>query len=285
MSDAVCDRHGATCPSYRAEHSVHFIQARKVSEYLDYFPERCRSVELSDLGEGHFSTVIDGAALRGWNHFPEQVTEFAERSHHGLVQYIPYSGVLTCARIDEAGRITGRGIINPFWEGGASPVTPEDTSGGVDGKYLFSRAVDTEWNCDTYAPGHGCTGGVPHGDLPTGDLSDEALIPVTFGGGFGGHIGVAFPDGSKRTAYHCDDRYLMIFIMGTNCGEVFYHPGTGLLVTGGPAHRKFLSISWEPLDLCSRSELRRRQYGRGLDILDRYRNRRRDDTDDMDDTE
>ncbi|MGO1703605.1 MAG: hypothetical protein ACTHZT_00830, partial [Candidatus Corynebacterium faecigallinarum] len=64
----VCERGKYGCRSYRAGHTAHFIQARLTSEYLDYFPERCRSVELEDLGEGHFRTHIDGVAVRGWNH-------------------------------------------------------------------------------------------------------------------------------------------------------------------------------------------------------------------------
>lgn len=277
MSETICERHGQSCPSYRAGHTVHFIQARKVSEFLDYFPERCRPVEITDLGDGHFSTVIDGKLQRGWNHWPERVTEFAEESRHGLVQYIPYSGVLISARLDEAGRVTGRQIINPSWGDGKGPEAPDLGAGGVDRKCLYARAVETAWNCDTDAAGHGTTGGVDPRDLPTGDLDNGDFIPVRFGTCSAGHAEILFPDGTVRTAYHCDYSYMMIFYGGHVSGGIFYHPVTGLLVTGRPEHRKFLSISWTPLAPCSRSEQCDRQRKQGLEILERHLHRTRDD--------
>ena len=264
----VCERGKYGCRSYRAGHTAHFIQARLTSEYLDYFPERCRSVELEDLGEGHFRTHIDGVAVRGWNHSPEQVAEFAGESRRGLVQYVPYSGVLICARVDENGQVFARAIINPFWEGGESPKTTDGLFRGVDLRLLLPRADDQERECDTDAPGHGTTGGVAPGDLPTGDFSGKDFVRVTSAYGSGGRYELQFPGGVVLTAHHCNADYLPVFTRTARDEEVYLHLGTGLLVRGTGDHRKYLSVSWERLDECPTSASRNQRRGRG-EIFDR----------------
>ncbi|HIW91986.1 MAG TPA: hypothetical protein H9870_10035 [Candidatus Corynebacterium avicola] len=252
----VCGRGAYGCPSYWAGHTAHAIQFRLTSEYLENFPERCRSVELEDLGEGHFRTLIDGRSLRGWNHSPEQVTEFSRESRRGLVQYVPFSGVLMCARLDESGRVFGRTLIYPFWEGGETPETTDGLSRGVDRRLLLSGADGNNRKCDTDAPGHGATGGVAPGDLPAGDFSGKDFVRVTFGSWFAGQLEVRFPGGVALKAHHCDRRYLPIFTREAAGDEVYYHLGTGLLVRGTGEHRKFLSVSWEELDECPTSASR-----------------------------
>lgn len=248
--DSVCERGAYGCPSYHAGHTAHFIQFRLTSEYLDYYPERCRSVEVEDLGEGHFRTHVDGVTLRGWNHSPELVTEYSRESCRGLVQYVPYTGVLMCARLDEGGRVFARSVVYPFWEGGESPKTTDSRFGGVDRSLLLSRANDPQWECDTDAPGHGTTGGVSPGDLPTGDFSGKDFVRVTFGSVVGRWADVRFPGGVTLKAHHCNRSYLPIFARTAHGDEVYYHLGTGLLVRGSGEFRKFLSVSWEPLDDC-----------------------------------
>lgn len=110
-----------SCRSYGPGHTVHHIQAKKVSQFLDHYPERCTTVHLTEDDDGWFTMGRDGETARGWNHDADQVRMFVLDSLLGTVQFVPFSCALVSARYDRDGTRTGQAVLYPAWQGLDTP--------------------------------------------------------------------------------------------------------------------------------------------------------------------